>query len=109
VLFSTAVLVRVLVELHLCDTRGKVFSHPRAELGCFPCVWHRAQQSQKGLGLFLLCVGPWHPRGEQARKAPAWLLLNGASGCVRAVGARKLFTEKNKEKKKIVLWTGILN
>lgn len=83
-LFLTVVLVGVFVELHCCDTCGKVCSYPCAEFGCFLYNWHRAHQTQKGLGLFLLCIGLCHLRGEQAKKAPAWLLFNGTSGCVRS-------------------------
>lgn len=82
-LVLTAVLAGDLEELHHCDTCLRVFSHPCAELGCFPYNWHRTRQTQEGLGLTLLCVGLCHPRWRQASKAPAWLLFKGASGCVR--------------------------
>lgn len=70
-------------ELHHCGACRRVFLHPCAELGCFPCNWHRARQTQEWLGLTLRCVGLCHPRWGQANKAPAWLLLKGTSGCVR--------------------------
>lgn len=99
------VLVGVLVELHHCDTCGKVLSYPCAEFcsyGCFPYNWHRAHQTWKGLGLFLLCFGLCHLRGEQAKKAFAELLFNGTSGCVRS-SRRNCWNEKTvywKKKKK---------
>ena len=83
-LLLTVVLVGVLVELHRCDTCGKVFSYPCAEFGCFPYDRHRTLQTQQRLGQFLLCIGLCHLRGEQGNKAPAWLLFNGTSGCVRS-------------------------
>lgn len=109
------VLVGVLVELHHCDTCGKVLSYPCAEFcsyGGFPYNWHRAHQTWKRLGLFLLCFGLCHLRGEQAKKALAELLFNGTSGCVRS-SRRNCWNEKTvywkKKKKKIILWTGNLN
>lgn len=99
VLFLTVALVGVFVELHHCDACGKVFSYPRAEFGCFPYKWHRAHQTQKGLGLFLLCIGLCHLRGEQADKALAWLLFNGTSGCARS-SRRNGYKEKTVDPKK---------
>lgn len=60
--------IGVLVELHHCDTGGKVFSSSGAEVfGCLPCTWHRALQTQKGLGLSPV-IGLCPLRGEQARR-----------------------------------------
>lgn len=69
--------------------------HVQENLGFFPCEWHRALQTQKGLGLSPV-LGLCPLKGQQA----IGLLLglfNGTSGCVRSSRGKKI----------ILLWRGI--
>lgn len=75
--------VGVLVEFHRWGTCGEVFSPQCAgEFGVFPCEWHRALQTQKGLGLSPV-IGLCPLKGQQA-KGLLLGLFNGTSGCVRS-------------------------